>query len=188
MQHSKLIDSFSTEDEHFFRSYEAEPVDAEGPLTLEFDPVGAQRSTTERLAHLTRFRRPVAWVTAAMGLLSLVALGQRGLQQNSRREVASHVGSASALPTSTAAMNFASVSAVPARSVFASAAEPTSEAPWSWTELAERALALVLEPTRPRTSGSELPWLATQATQATQASLVNDFTSDLLSMCRDVPS
>ena len=160
MQHSKRIDSFCAEDEHFFGSYDADQVSAEESLSL--DTLGAQPPSTEQLAHFTRFRKPVAWVIAALGSLSLVALGH-GMQRNSRREVAAHVGSTSAIPT----------------------AERASAVPWSWTEFAEGALALVLEPTRPSTSGSKL---GSRDDAAKQASLVNDFTSDLLSMCRDVPA
>jgi hypothetical protein len=162
VQHSKRIDSFCVEDEHFFGSYEAEPASAEGSLTLEFDTLAARAPTAEQLAHFTRFRKPVACIIAAMGSLSLVALGQ-SLQQNSRREVVAHIGSATALP----------------------AAERSSQAPWSSTEFAESAIFLGLEPTRPSTSGSRLSSLDEAATQA---SLVNDFTSALLAMCRDVPT
>ena len=164
MRHSKPINSFCEEDEHFFATYEAERVSAEGPLTREFDTVEAQPPSAEQLAHFTRFRRPVAWVVAAMGSLSLVALGQ-GFQQNSRRAVVGHVGSATATP----------------------AAMRTLEAPWSWPEFAESegVIALVLQPTRPSGSISKLPLLDDAATPA---SLVNDFTSELLSMCRDAPT
>jgi len=184
VQHSIRIDSFCEEDELFFRSCEAEQVGSEGSVTLEFDAIEAHPTTAEQLAHFTRFRRPVAWILAAMGSLSLVALGQHGFQQISRGEVA-HIGSTTAIRTSAAAKNIASASAVPGSSVLLSAVERTSEAPWSWTELAESAIALVLEPTRPRTSGSKL---SLQADSATQASLVNDFTSALLSICRNAPS
>jgi len=150
------------EDEHFFGSYEAERVSAEGSLTLGFDTVEAQPPTAEQIAHFTRFRRPVAWVIAAMGSLSLVALGP-GIQQNSRREVVAQIGAAAAIP----------------------AAERPSEELWSWTEFAESAIALVLEPPRPSASVGRLPSLDDAATQA---SLVNDFTSSLLSMCRAAPT
>jgi|GEM_PF-3076853 len=159
VQHSKRIDSFCVEDERFFGSYEAEQVSAEGSLTLEWDTVEAQPPTAQQLAHFTRFRRPVAWVIAIMGSLSLVALGQ-SVQQNSRREFVAHIGSATAIP----------------------AAARISEVPWSWTEFAESEIAAVLEPTRPSTPGNKLPSLDSAAKQA---SLVNDFTSALLSMCRD---
>ncbi|HEY0469950.1 MAG TPA: hypothetical protein VGC79_37445 [Polyangiaceae bacterium] len=184
MQHSIRIDSFGVEDELFFESYEAERVNGRGPLPFEFDAVEAQPPTAEQLAHFTRFRRPVAWVMAAMGLLSLVALGQHASQQNSRREVVAHVGSAPAV-TSAAAKNLAAVSAVPGSSVLASAAEQTSEAPWSWTALAESVIALVVEPTPPSTSGGKLCLLADSPMRA---SLVSDFTSALLSMCLNAPS
>ena len=145
MQHSKLIESFSTEDEHFFGSYEAAAIDAEGPLTLELDSVEPRPSTAEQQAHFTRFRRPVAWVMAAMGSLSLAALGQHGFQQSSRRQAAAHVEPATTRPTSAAAKNFAS-------------------------------------------AGTKLPALADSATWHNRPSLVNDFTSALLSMCRDARS
>ena len=188
MQRSKLTDSFSIEDEHFFRSYEAEPVNTEGLLTLEFEAVDDRPPTLEQLAHLTRFRRPVAWIMAAMGSLSLLALGQHGVRQNSRREVVAHIASATAIRTSVAAESFASVSAMPGSSIFVRAAERTSETPWSWTELAESAIALVLEPQRPDTSGSKLPSRADSARSAMQASLVNDYASELLAICRAAPS
>jgi hypothetical protein len=183
VQHSP-IDSFSAEDELFFGSYEAEQVNARGSLTLEFDALEVSPQTAEQLTHITRFRRPVAWVMAAMGSLSLVALGQHGFRHDSRREVVAQIGSAPAVLTSAAAKNLAAVSALPGRSVLASAAEQTSEAPSSWTELVESAIALALEPTPPRTSRGKLSSLANSATQA---SSVNDFTSALLSMCRTRP-
>src|SRR5439155_12473501 len=160
------IDSFCVEDEHFFGSYEAEQVDGRESLALEFDAVEAQPATAEQLAYFTRFRRPVAWVMAAMRSLSLVGLAQHAAQQNSRREVVAHIGSATAVLTSAAAKGLAAVSAQPGRAAFASAAERTSEAPWSWTELAESAMALVVEPTPPSTSGDELCLLTDSTTQA----------------------
>ncbi|HKO47320.1 MAG TPA: hypothetical protein VJV79_06335 [Polyangiaceae bacterium] len=185
MKHSIRLDSFCVEDELFFRSYEAEPVDARGSQPLEFDALEAQPPTAEQLAHFTRFRRPVAWVVAAMGSLSLLALGLQGSQQNSRSVAVAHMGSATAVLDSSAAKHLATVSALPGRSAFASAAERPSEAAWSWTELAESALALVLEPTPPSISGGKQ---SSQAEPATQATLVNDFTSSLLSMCRNAPA
>jgi hypothetical protein len=174
------------EDEHFFGSYEGGPVHAEESLAPEFDSVEAQPPSAEQVAHFTRFRKPVAWIMAAMGSLSLVALGQHVFQQNSRRDLVAHVGSTTAIRTAAAAKSFASASAMPGRSVLVSAVERPSEAPGSWTELAESALAFVLEPARPSTSGSKLHSLA--AAPAMQANLVNDFTSELLSICRDARS
>ena len=185
MQHSTRTDSFSKEDERFFGSYEAEQVNAIGALSLDFDDVEVPPQTAEQLVHFTRFRRPVAWVMAAMGSLSLVALGQHGLQRSAPRKVATHISSAPAVLTSAAAKDFSALSALPSSSVLASAVEQTSQAPSSRTELDESAiaLALVLEPT-PRTSGGR----ASPADSATEASLVNDFTSALLSMCRNAPA
>lgn len=185
MQHSIRIDSFCEEDERFFGSYEAEHVDSEGSLILEFDAVGDRATTPEQLAHFTRFRKPVVWILAAMSLLSLVALAQQDFQRLSRREVAAHVGSGAGVMTTAPAKNVAAVSALPARSASANAAEQTSESLWSRSELAGSAIALVLERTRPSTSGGKLSSLADSPTQV---SLVNDFTSALLSMCRNVPS
>jgi hypothetical protein len=164
VRHSKRTDSFCEEDEHFFGSYEANLVNAEESPRLEFDTVEARPPSAEQLAHFTRFRKPVAWVVAAMGSLSLVAL-VRGFQQNSRGEVVTHTISRTAI----------------------SAATRTAAAPWSSSEFAEgeSPLALVLQPTRSSTSNSELPLLDHPATQA---SLVNDFTSALLSMCRAAPA
>lgn len=159
MQHSKRIESFGIEDERFFGSYEAERISAEVALTLEFDPVEAPTPTSEQRAHLTRFRKPVAWVMVAMSSLSLLALGQ-GLQKHSRPEFATHSASVKAVP----------------------AAERPSEAPWSWTEFAESASAVLLDPFRPSTSGSKPRSLGDTAEQA---SLVEDFTSELMSVCRD---
>ena len=185
MQHSIRTDSFCVEDELFFASYETQQVDAGRSMSLAFDAVEAQPPTAEQRAHFTRFRRPVAWVIAAMASLSLVALTQRGLQQNSRREVVAHVSSAPNGLTA-AANKLSPVSAVPSISAHAIAAEPTSEAaPWSWTGLDESALALVLEPTPPDAPAGKLSSLVDSATQA---SLVNDYTSALLSMCRNAPS
>ncbi|HEX2672857.1 MAG TPA: hypothetical protein VHM25_18360, partial [Polyangiaceae bacterium] len=115
VQHPKPIDSFCMEEEHFFGSYQAERVNAEASLTLELDTVEAQPPSAEQVAHFSRFRKPVTWVMAAMGSLSLVALGLRGFQQHSGREVVAHVGTASASRTSAATWNFASVSALPGR-------------------------------------------------------------------------
>jgi hypothetical protein len=185
VQHSIRVDSFCAEDELFFGSYQAEPVKGEGSLTLEFDALEVQPPNAEQLAHFTRFRKPVAWVIAAMGLLSLAALGQHGVQQSSQREVVAYSGSASAVVAPVAAENLATLSALRGGSVFASAAEQTSEAPWSWSELIESTIALVVEPTPPSTSGVTLSSLADSGTQASQ---VNDFTSALLAMCRNAPS
>ena len=164
MRHSKRNDSFCEQEEHFFGSYLAEQVSAEGSLTLESDTVEARAPSAQQLAHFTRFRRPVAWVIAAMGSLSLVALG-RSLQQNSRGEVVALMGSSPAIP----------------------AATRISEAPESWSGFAESesASALMLQPTPPSASNSK-PYLLNDA--ATQAYLVTDFTSALLSMCRDAPA
>ena len=185
MQHSIPLDSFCAEDELFFGSYEAEPVNGTGALTPELNDVEARLPTAAQLAHFSRFRRPVAWVVAAMSSLSLVALAVHGSRQSSRRELAAQVGSASAVVTPAAANHLAALSALPGRSVFARAAEQTSDLPWSWSELAESALALVVEPTPPSASAGKQSLLAASATQASQ---VNDFTSALLSMCRNAPS
>jgi hypothetical protein len=185
VQHSIRTDSFCVEDERFFGSYEAEQVAAGGALTLEFDPVEAQPPTAEQRAHFTRFRRPVAGFLAAMGSLALLGLAQHAFQQNSRPEVVAHIGSATRFLTSAAPNNRAEGSGLPGRSVLTSAAEHTSGAPWSSTELAGSAIALPLETTLPGPSGGELSLLADSGTQVT---LVNDFTSALLSICRNVPS
>jgi len=185
VQHSIRIDSFCVEDELFFASYETEQVNAGRSMTLAFDAVEAQPPTAEQRAHFTRFHRPVAWVITAMASLSLVALVQRGLQQNSRREVLAHVGPAPKVQTAAAAKKLAAVSAVPSRPAHAIAAEQTSESPWSWIGLHESVLALVREPAPPDTSAGKLSSLADSVMQA---SLVNDYTSALLSMCRNAPS
>ena len=185
MQHWQGIDSFCKEEEHFFGSYEAEGVNAERSPTLELDSVEAQRPTAEQLAHFTRFRRPVAWVMAAMGSLSLAALGQHAFQHDSRRELVAHARSATAVPTSASARDLARVSALPRGAVFAGAAQQTAEAPGSWIELAENAIALVFESTPASPSSSKLPSLTDSAPSPR---LVNDFTSALLAMCRDTRS
>lgn len=185
--HSQLIDSFCLEDEHFFQSYEAERVHAEESLTLECDTVEAQGPTTEQLAHLSRFHRPVAWIMAAMGALSLVALGQHGFH-NSRLDGVAPIALAPAMRTSVAAENTSSASTLPGKSVFESAGERTSDDLWSWTEFAEDAIAFVLQPTPPRASSRELPALAASETARMQATQINDFTSELLSMCREASS
>src|SRR6187402_2460591 len=113
VQHSIRIDSFCTEDELFFESHEAKPVAFEGAPTLEIDTVETQPATAEQLAHLTRFRRPVAWIVGAMGALSLLALGQHGYQQIARREVGAHIGSSTGTSPAAAAKNVAAVSALP---------------------------------------------------------------------------
>lgn len=188
VQHSERIDSFHAEEEHFFGSYEAERVNAERSTTLELDSAEARPPSAEDLARFNRFRRPVAWVMAAMGSLSLVALGQHGFQQPSRGEVVAHIGSATAIATPAAANNPGAAAGAGRKSAWASAAEPTTQVPWSWTELAESALAVVLEPAPSATLARTLPSPAESATWAMQASLVNDFTSELLSMCREAPS
>ena len=190
MQHSKLVDSFSNQDEHFFGSYEAERVSAEGSLTIEFDSLEPNPPSPEQAAHFDRFRRPVAGILAAMGALSLVALGQHGFQRNSRGNVVGHVASTTAaIPATAEAEAFSSASAVAGRTIPASAVERTSEGSSSWTELTESAVAFVFdEPTKSRASGSQQPSLADSTNLAMQASSVNEFTSELLSMCRCAPA
>src|SRR6187431_2388402 len=87
------------EDEDFFGSYSAE----EGGMSLAplgFDDAEGEPPTPEQLAHLTRFRRPVAAVVASMALLSIVALGVHGARQHgSQRELVAHYGSSIAAST-----------------------------------------------------------------------------------------
>jgi hypothetical protein len=96
------------EEENFFRSYEAEQARA---AEFDLDSDEARPATREELAHLSRFRKPVALVMAAMGLLSIVALGIRGsrrefvaLDESSaahtpHRALVAHYGSAIPTPT-----------------------------------------------------------------------------------------
>ncbi|HKO52508.1 MAG TPA: hypothetical protein VJV79_32595 [Polyangiaceae bacterium] len=88
------------DDEHdFFGSYDAEQA-GQSPAPLDFDDADTRPLTQEQLAHLTRFRRPVAGVLASMTLLSLVALGKYGsVQHDSQRELVAHYGSAIAAHT-----------------------------------------------------------------------------------------
>jgi hypothetical protein len=79
------------EEEEFFGSYDAEQGMS---ATLELGDTETQPPTREELAHLARFRRPVAFVVGGMTLLSLVALGKQG----SRRELVAHYSSALAAP------------------------------------------------------------------------------------------
>jgi hypothetical protein len=87
------------DDEDFFGSYDAE----QGGVSLAplgFDDAEAQPPTPERLAHLTRFRRPVAAVVASMALLSIVALGIHGSRQHgAQRGLVAHYGASVAAPT-----------------------------------------------------------------------------------------
>src|SRR4051812_47130531 len=99
------------EDEHFFGSYEAEPVDAGFLSAFEFDAESEFPSAAQR-AHLTRFRKPVAWGMAALASLSLVALGH-GLQSNSQSQLAAHSGSTIASPTSAAVAGTTQISSLP---------------------------------------------------------------------------
>ncbi len=87
------------DDEHFFGSYDAERANVGMSLAeLEFD-AEALPATHEQLAHLARFRTPVAFIVATMALFSvvapLVALERRG----SQRQLVAHYGSAIAAPT-----------------------------------------------------------------------------------------
>ena len=85
------------DEEAFFASYDAEQANA--AAQLELDAEAAQPPTREELAHLARFRRPVAIVVSSMALLSILALGMHGsLQRSSQREFVAHYSSAIAAP------------------------------------------------------------------------------------------
>ena len=91
------------DDQDFFESYDAGPASVEASFDpLEFEAQD-QPPTPERLAHLGRFRRPVAAIVAVMSLLSLVALVKLGSQQQGpEREPVAHYGSALAATESPA--------------------------------------------------------------------------------------
>ena len=90
------------DEDDFFGSYDPEKAGGVALASLDFD-AAEPPPTPEQLAHWTRFRRPVAGVVAAMGLLSIVALGIQGSQQHgSQRELVAHYGAAIAAPTLTA--------------------------------------------------------------------------------------
>lgn len=67
------------DDERFFGSYDAERAVVEG--ASEVDATGPEPPTPAQLAHLNRFRRPVAWVVAGLALFSLLALEERGARR-----------------------------------------------------------------------------------------------------------
>ncbi|HYP74626.1 MAG TPA: hypothetical protein VER12_01650 [Polyangiaceae bacterium] len=87
------------DDEDFFGSYDADQANA--GMSFEFDDPDARPPTREQLAHLTRFRKPVAAVVSALGLLSIVALASRGAPRYvSERALVAHYGAALPAPTS----------------------------------------------------------------------------------------
>src|SRR4051812_27923643 len=101
----KRMDSLTSidDEEAFFGSYEADRASveaAQAPLEWE---VQDQPVTPERLAHLARFRKPVAAVIAGLSLLSLVALAKLGYRQpGAQRELVAHYSAALAAPASAA--------------------------------------------------------------------------------------
>src|SRR4051812_44766067 len=97
----KRMDSLTSidDEEAFFGSYEADRARVEAALTpLEWE-VQDQPVTPERLAHLARFRKPVAAIIAGMSLLSLIALAKLGYRQpGAQRELVAHYSAALAAP------------------------------------------------------------------------------------------
>ena len=87
------------EEERFFGSYDAE---RGNQAPLEFEPE-APPPTQEELAHLARFRRPVALGVATLALFSFVALESHG-PPRPRRELVAHYGAALAAPTTKGAV------------------------------------------------------------------------------------
>src|SRR6188768_3702986 len=90
------------DDEHFFERYADEQAAA-----AELDTAEAQPPTAEQLAHLTRFRKPVAWLVVGLALFSLLALEEHGARRaflsryGAPRELVAHYGAAIARPTTT---------------------------------------------------------------------------------------
>lgn len=179
--HSDRIDSFFPEDEHFFGTYESEPVSAQGSLApLEFDVADVPPPTGEQLAHFNRFRRPVAGVIGALATLSVVAFAAQG----ARREAVNHEGTVIAPPTSAAVAKVAAITGVPHSSTPASSVARASAEPWSWAGFAASVLDLVLEPSPPSASVGNL---RSPADSAAEAGLVDEFTSVVMSVCRKAP-
>jgi len=89
----------SFDDEDFFDRYAREQV-----AVAEFDAAEAQPPTPEQLAHLTRFRKPVAWIVVGLALFSLLALEEHGARRaflaryGAPRELVAHYRSAIAGP------------------------------------------------------------------------------------------
>ena len=87
------------DDEHFFERYASEHAAA-----VEFDAAEAQPPTPEQLAHLTRFRKPVAWLVVGLALFSLLGLEEHGARRafmaryGAPRELVAHYGAAVARP------------------------------------------------------------------------------------------
>lgn len=71
----------------------------------ELEAAEAQPPTPEQLAHLARFRKPVAWVVGGLALFSLLALEEHGARRaflaryGAPRELVAHYRSALAGPT-----------------------------------------------------------------------------------------
>jgi hypothetical protein len=146
------------DDEDFFERYAAEQ-----PALADFDAAEAQSPSAEQLAHLTRFRKPVAWIVAGLTLFSLLALEEHGARRaflaryGAPRELVAHYGAAIARPTKSVA------------SVAGAGKSPSStSAPTS----SERELL-----TPP--GGNECE----SAAETANSNLVADFVSLLTSMC-----
>jgi hypothetical protein len=92
------------EDERFFDSYDAERAAAEDSLrALESEAAEGDHPTDEQLAHRARFRKPVAWVVAGLGLFSLLALEEHGAQQHTaQRQLVAHYNASLPAPAAPA--------------------------------------------------------------------------------------
>jgi len=123
------------EDEDFFGSYDAE----EGGMSLAplgFDDADAQPPTPEQLAHLSRFRKPVAGIVASMTLLSIVALGVHGSRQRgSGQELVAHYGAAIAAPTLGATSTLRQPASVPEAPAALAPKAPATLVPEAWAGL-----------------------------------------------------
>jgi len=190
VHHSERIDSFCLEEEQFFRSYEAEGVNPdELRRELELDGMETKAPTAEQRAHSRRFRRPVAYVMAGMSALSFVGLAQRGFPSNSRRE--GHAEWAIAIPRSASREHAHALRAKHVSSKLTTAGVQSSGVPWSQTEFAESAFSFALrspaELLKPPPNAASVE-LTAMVDSPTNPLLVNDFTSALLSICRNAPA
>ncbi|HYQ43148.1 MAG TPA: hypothetical protein VER11_14305 [Polyangiaceae bacterium] len=80
------------DDEHFFGSYEAERAAVDS--AHEPEDAEPRPPSPEQLAHLNRFRKPVAWAVAGLTLFSLLALEEHGAQ----REYVAHLSASLPAP------------------------------------------------------------------------------------------
>src|SRR6478735_4469714 len=158
------------DDDEFFGRYDADRADA--VLSLDFDDDDARPPTREQLAHLTRFRKPVAWIVAAMSLLSIVALAKRGPPAyEPERTLVAHYGSA--LPAKTAAR-----AATAAPDAFPRADDRASSAlvPEAWSTFVTEALSSFADDSSSSAHGGQPALAVRERGHEAQAAAPGEFT------------